>query len=162
MFWWNQDGRNWRSTIINVVNSFDTIFPFLEKRNKVIGPYTIVLNQITLFSRNRHWLVPANLRRWLRPPYLLRVVSFTDFLQLVLVNKLKQTCLLHQLVTSLLRPGLLQRVIVRLVATCSSNLWMTSFYNQLETSLFTSCNRLVVNKLLQAIRTHQDRNYSVN
>ena len=57
---------------------------------------------------------------------------------------------------------------IRLVATChlqtcysllkqlSSSLWITSFENQLATSLLTTCNRLVVNKLSQAMRTHPD------
>ena len=57
---------------------------------------------------------------------------------------------------------------VRLVATChlqtcynllkqlAASLWITSFDNQLATSLLTTCNRLVVNKLLPAMRTHPD------
>ena len=57
---------------------------------------------------------------------------------------------------------------IRLVVTChlqtcynllkqlAATLWMTSFDNQLVTSLLTTCNRLVVNKLSQAIRMHPD------
>ena len=57
---------------------------------------------------------------------------------------------------------------IRLVAAChlqtrynllkqlEASLWITSFDNQLATSLLTTCNRLVVNKLSQAIRTHPD------
>ena len=58
---------------------------------------------------------------------------------------------------------------MRLVATCylqncsTCNLkklvaspWITSFDNQLATSLLTTCNRLFVNKLSQAMRTHSD------
>ena len=51
---------------------------------------------------------------------------------------------------------------IRLVATChlqtchnllkqlAASLWITSFDNQLATSLLTTCNRLVVNKLSQS------------
>ena len=57
---------------------------------------------------------------------------------------------------------------IRLVATChlqtcynllkqlAANLWITSFDNQLATSLLTTCNKLVVNKLSQTMRTHSD------
>ena len=57
---------------------------------------------------------------------------------------------------------------IRLLATCNlqtcynllkqlaASLWITSFDNQLATSLLTTCNRLVVNKLSQAIQTHPD------
>ena len=55
-----------------------------------------------------------------------------------------------------------------LVATCPlqtcynlfkqlvASLWITSFDNQLATSLLTAFNTLVVNKLSQAMRTHPD------
>ena len=57
---------------------------------------------------------------------------------------------------------------IRLVATChlqtrynllkqlAASLWITSFSNQLETSLLTTCNRLVVNMLSQAMWMHSD------
>ena len=57
---------------------------------------------------------------------------------------------------------------VRLAATCdletcysllkqlASSLWITSFENKLATSQLTTCNRLVVNKLSQAMQTHPD------
>ena len=57
---------------------------------------------------------------------------------------------------------------IRLAATChlqtchnllkqlASSLWMASFGNQLAPSLSTTCNRLVVIKLSQAMRTHPD------
>ena len=47
---------------------------------------------------------------------LLQVVNFTNLLQLV--NKLQQACQFHQVAISLLRSGLLQFVICRLVTTC--------------------------------------------
>ena len=47
---------------------------------------------------------------------LLQVVNFTGLFQLV--NKLQQTCQFHQVATSLLKSGLLQLVICRLVTTC--------------------------------------------
>ena len=47
---------------------------------------------------------------------LLQVVNFTGLLQLV--NKLQQTCQFHQVATSLLKSGLLQLVICKLVTTC--------------------------------------------
>ena len=37
-----------------------------------------------------------------------------------------------------------------------ASLWITSFDNQLETSLLATCNRLIVNKLSQAIGMHPD------
>ena len=57
---------------------------------------------------------------------------------------------------------------IRIVATCHlqtcctllkqlvASLWITSFYNQLATNLLTTCNRLVINKLSQTMRTHPD------
>ena len=57
---------------------------------------------------------------------------------------------------------------IRLFATChlqtcynllkqlAASLWITSFENQLATSQLTTFNRLVVNKLSQAMRTHPD------
>ena len=45
----------------------------------------------------------------------LQVVNFTGFLQLI---KLQQICQFQQVATSLLKSGLLQLVICRLVATC--------------------------------------------
>ena len=59
----------------------------------------------------------------------------------------------------------------RLVATChlqtcynllkqlAASLWITSFDNQLATSLLTTCNKLVVNKLSKAMRTHPDTRF---
>ena len=52
---------------------------------------------------------------------LLQVVSFTGLLQLV--DKLQQPCQFHQVATSLLKSGLLQLVICRLV---------TTFWNKLQ------------------------------
>ena len=54
---------------------------------------------------------------------LLQVVSLTNSLQLV--NKLQQACQFHQVATSLLKSGLLQFVICRLVTTCWNNLQQT-------------------------------------
>ena len=57
---------------------------------------------------------------------------------------------------------------LKLVATChlqtccnlfkklATNLWIKSLEHQLATSLLTTCTRLVVNKLLQAMQTHPD------
>ena len=57
---------------------------------------------------------------------------------------------------------------IRIVATCHfqtcctllkqflASLWITSFDNQLATNLLTTCNRLVINKLSQTMRTHPD------
>ena len=57
---------------------------------------------------------------------------------------------------------------IKLVATChlqtcynffkqlAASLWITSFDNRLATSLLTTCNRLVVKKLSQAMRTYPD------
>ena len=47
---------------------------------------------------------------------VLQVVNFTGSFQLV--NKLQQACQFHQVATSLLKSGLLQIVICRLVTTC--------------------------------------------
>ena len=60
------------------------------------------------------------------------------------------------------------RLEIRLAATChlqtcynllerlAASLRITSFGNQPATSLLTTCNRPVVNKLSQAVRTHSD------
>ena len=40
-----------------------------------------------------------------------------------------------------------------LLKQLAASLWITSFDNQLATSLLTTCNRTVVNKLSQAMRT---------
>ena len=72
---------------------------------------------------------------------MLHVVNFTGLLQLV--NKLKQACQFHPVATSLLRSGLLQLVICRLVTTCWNNLQQTCWSNQPGTRLLTTCNRLV-------------------
>ena len=92
---------------------------------------------------------------------LLRVVNFTSLLHLV--NHLQQTCQFHQVATSLLiKIGLvgatchLQTCYNLLKQRHAASLWITSFDNQLATSLLTTCNRLVVNKLSQAMRTHAD------
>ena len=57
---------------------------------------------------------------------------------------------------------------IRIVVTChlqtcynllkqlAASLWITSFDNQLVISLLTTCNRLVANKLPQAMQTHPD------
>ena len=46
--------------------------------------------------------------------------------------------------------------VLLLVEQLATSLWITSFGNQLATSLSTTCNKLVVNKLSQAMRTHPD------
>ena len=57
---------------------------------------------------------------------LLQVVNFTGLLQLV--NILQQTCQFHQVTTSLLKSGLLQLVICRLVTTtCNQPVKMINF-----------------------------------
>ena len=43
-----------------------------------------------------------------------------------------------------------------LLKQLAASLWITSFDNQLAVTLLTTCNRLVVNKLSQAMRTHPD------
>ena len=57
---------------------------------------------------------------------------------------------------------------IRLVAIChfqtcynllkqlAASLWITSFDNQLATSLLTTCNRLIVNKMSQSMRIYPD------
>ena len=77
-----------------------------------------------------------------------RLVASCQFYQL------EATC--QQVATSLLKSGLLQLVIYRLVTTCWDNLQQACWNNQLATSLLTTCKRLVVNKLSQAMRTHPD------
>ena len=59
--------------------------------------------------------------------------------------------------------------IMRLVATrhlqtcynllkqLAASLWITTFDSKLATSLLTTCNRLVIHKLSQTMRTHPDR-----
>ena len=71
---------------------------------------------------------------------MLQVVNFTDSLQHQF----------HQVATCLLKSGLLQLVICRLVTTC--------MLKQLAASLLTTCNRFVLNKLSQTVRTPFDIN----
>ena len=90
-----------------------------------------------------------------------RLVASCQFYRLVV------TC--QQVTTNLsISSSRKKSVKIRLVATChlqtcynlskqiALSLWITSFENQLASSLLTTCNRLVVNKLSQAIRTHPD------
>ena len=63
---------------------------------------------------------------------LLQVVNFTGLLQLV--DKLQQPCQFHQVATSLLKSGLLQLVICRLV---------TTFWNKFGGAPELSSGRLV-------------------
>ena len=60
-----------------------------------------------------HSSVPYNLHSQKRRR---QVVNFTGLLQLV--DKWQQACEFHQVTTSLLKSGLLQLVIYRLVTTC--------------------------------------------
>ena len=78
----------------------------------------------------------------------LQVVNFTDLLQVV--NKLQQICRFHQVATCHLQTW------YNLLKQLAASLWITSLNNQLATSLLTTCNRLVVNKLSQAMPTHPD------
>ena len=89
----------------------------------------------------------------------LRLVAICQFYRLLeLANKLQQTCQFHQVATSLLKSiaccNLSFQTCYNLLKQLAASLWMTSFDNQLATSLLTTCNRLVVNKLSQAMRTH--------
>ena len=43
-----------------------------------------------------------------------------------------------------------------LLKQLAASLWITSLDNQLTTSLLTTCNRVVVDKLSQAMRAHPD------
>ena len=94
----------------------------------------------------------ASLRRqipinFLRPGMLYAgLVASCQLHRLVLTfNKLQLTCQFHGVAT-----------IYNLLKHLAASLWITSFDNQLATSLLTTCNRLVVNKLSQAMRTHPD------
>ena len=90
-----------------------------------------------------------------------RLVASCQFYRLVV------TC--QQVATNLsVSSGYNKSVKISLVATChlqtcynllkqlAAILWITSFDNQLATSLLTTCNTLVVNKLSQAMQTHPD------
>ena len=88
----------------------------------------------------------------------IQVVNFTWLFQIV--SKLQQTCQFHQVATSLLKYSFF--VATSHLQTCynlskrlATSLWITNFGNQLATSLLTTCNRLVVNNLLQAMQTYQ-------
>ena len=91
-----------------------------------------------------------------------RLVANCQFYRLVAAFqqcKFYKTCQFHQVATSLLKSGLLQLVICRLSNSLKQPvvcLWITNFDNQLNTSLLTTCNRLVVNKLSQTMQTHPD------
>ena len=102
------------------------------------------INAHTLHSQKRH-----------------RIVASCQFYRLV------ATC--QQVATSLsILSSCNRSVEIRLVATChlqtcynlskqlATSLLITTLDNQLATSLLTNCNRLVANKLSQAMRTHPD------
>ena len=57
--------------------------------------------------------------------------------------------------TRLVATGHLQTC-YNLLKQLAASLWITSFDNQLVASLQTTCNRLVVDKLSQAMRAHSD------
>ena len=88
---------------------------------------------------------------------LLQVVNFTVLLQLV--NK-SQTCLFHQVATSLLKSSLLQLafadLLYNLLKQLATSHLIISLGNQRATSPLTTCNRPVVNILSQAKRMHSD------
>ena len=80
-----------------------------------------------------------------------------------------ELAILQQVATNLsISSSCNKSVKIRLVVTCriqtcynllkqlAASLWITSFNNQLATILLTTCNRLVVNKLSQAMRMHPD------
>ena len=89
-----------------------------------------------------------------QPTELLQIVNFT------IVNKATNLSISSSC-TSLLKSGLLQLVICKLVnynllKQLVASVWIKSFDHQLATNLLTTLNRLVVNKLSQGIRTHPD------
>ena len=92
-------------------------------------------------------------RQWLD---LLQVVNFTSLLHLV--NKLNLS-----ISSSCEKSVKIRRVTTGHLQACYNllkqfvaSLWITSFEYRLVTSLLTTCNRLVVNKLSQAMQTHSD------
>ena len=79
-------------------------------------------------------------------------------------HRLVERCQFYRLVATCQ----FQQSSCRLVATChlqtrynllkqlAASLWITSFDNKLAANLLTACNRLVINKLSQAMGTHPD------
>ena len=87
---------------------------------------------------------------------LLQVVNFTSLLHLV--NKLNLS-----ISSSCEKSVKIRRVTTGHLQTCYNllkqfvaSLWITSFEYRLATSLLTTCNILVLNKLSQAMPTHSD------
>ena len=75
-------------------------------------------------------------------------------------KKFQQTFQTQRFATSLLKSSILKicpwQTCYNLLKQLAASLWITSFDNQLATSLVTARNRLVVNKLSQAKRTDPD------
>ena len=104
------------------------------------------------------------------------VVIFCKFLNgirrltTVLLHSSQTCCNFTGLLSLVISSDCNKSLIIRFVTTChlqicynllkqhAPSLWITNFDNQLATSLLTTCNGFVVNKLSQAIsmRTHYD------
>ena len=118
---------------------------------KLLPKYVIVLQVaaknasfITLYTLNFS-LVQGNILLVTHSQKRHRLVASCQFYHMLqLVNKLQQACQFHQVATYLLRSGLLQFVICRLVTTCWNNLQQACWNNQLATSPLTTFKRLVV------------------
>ena len=98
-------------------------------------------------SVNNHKLNVLSYRQKIRiifPEPMAQVVNFTGLLQLV--NKLQQACKFLQVATSMLRSGLLQLVICRLVTTC---------WNKLQ----QACWQLATDLLSQAVASHANASW---
>ena len=90
----------------------------------------------------------------------------TDLLQVVyqLAKNFQQVATNLSVSSNGNKSAKIRLVALRHLQTCNNllkqlaaKLWITSFDNQLATRLLTTCNRLVIKKLSQAIRTHPDR-----
>ena len=67
--------------------------------------------------------------------------------------KLQQNCQFQRVASHVATQFHLQ-TLLDLLKQLAASLWMKNFENQLSTSLLTTCNKLAINKLSQAMRTH--------
>ena len=67
-------------------------------------------------------------------------------------NKLQQNCQFQRVASHVATFHL--QTLLDLLMQLAASLWMKNFENQLSTSLLTTCNKLAINKLSQAMRTH--------
>ena len=85
---------------------------------------------------------------------LMQVVDFTGLMQVA--KKLYQTCWLHQVASSLWTSTWCNLIFADLLQVDETTCMKPACSSQLAASLLTTCNRLIIIKPEQAMRTHPD------